>query len=192
MRPTDEPRRFAFRHPVVRTAVYAAIPVGTRLQAHAAAATELARVGAPLPVRARHLAHAAVSGDVDAARTLEAAALAVRPQAPGVSADWLKAAHRADPTPNGVAATVLAETLLEAGRLHEALEAVESLDPQDDATLARSAVVGAAVERLLGRHDAAKRRLEGALEATGAAGPHAARLAGTWPWGPTSGATTPR
>ncbi len=48
-------------------------PAGTRLQAHAAAATELARVGAPLPVRARHLAHAAVSGDVDAARTLEAA-----------------------------------------------------------------------------------------------------------------------
>ncbi len=38
--------------------------------------------------------------------------------------------------------------------------------------------MGAAVERLLGRHDAAKRRLEDALEATGAAGPHAARLAG--------------
>ncbi|MCW3017330.1 MAG: transcriptional regulator, LuxR family, partial [Solirubrobacterales bacterium] len=73
VRATADPRRFAFRHPVVRTAIYEGIPAGARLAGHAAAARELAHAGAALPVRARHLAHAATRGDRAAAATLIAA-----------------------------------------------------------------------------------------------------------------------
>ncbi|MDX6656408.1 MAG: hypothetical protein QOH62_1201, partial [Solirubrobacteraceae bacterium] len=168
---TEDARRFAFRHPVVRSAVYEALGAGARLAGHAAAARELARTGAPLAVRARHLAHGAATGDVEAAATLCAAAAGVRPQAPGVAADWLLAARRADPA--AVESPVLAETLVEAGRLEAALDVVD----EDGATQdARLAVAGASVERLLGRHDAARRRLVRALDAAAPESREAARV----------------
>jgi predicted ATPase len=46
IRPTSVPRRFAFRHPVIRHAVYAAAPGAWRLGAHARAAAALERHGA--------------------------------------------------------------------------------------------------------------------------------------------------
>ena len=46
VRPAGAPRRFAFRHPVVRHAVYVAAPGGWRLGAHARAARALERRGA--------------------------------------------------------------------------------------------------------------------------------------------------
>ena len=46
VRQADAPRRFAFRHPVVRHAVYEATPPGWRLGAHARAAHALERQGA--------------------------------------------------------------------------------------------------------------------------------------------------
>ncbi len=145
--PTDAPRRFAFRHPVVRTAIYAALGPGERLAGHAAAARELE--AAPLAIRARHLAHCA--RDATEATTLRAAAAAVRSHSPTIAADWLLAARRADPAG---AVAGLAETLVEAGRFEEALSVVEEAGDDPGA-----AVAGAAVERLLGRHDAARRRL---------------------------------
>jgi predicted ATPase len=157
---TDDPRRFAFRHPVMRTAVHEALGAGARLAGHAAAARELARSGAPLAVQARHLVHAAAPGDAESAATLRAAAAAVRRQVPTVAADWLLAARRADPA--GAEFGALAETLVEAGRLTTALEVVDEAPAQS----AQMAVAAAGVERLLGRHDAARRRLERALEAT--------------------------
>jgi DNA-binding NarL/FixJ family response regulator len=169
VRPTGDPRRFAFRHPVVRSAAYAALGPGARLARHAAAARQLARHGAPLAVRAQHLAQAAAPGDADAAATLRAAAATVRPQAPGVAADWLLAARRADPPAADL--PVLAETLVEAGRLEAALDVV---DEADGAHGARMAVTAAGIERLLGRHDAAGRRLRRALEAAAPGSPRAA------------------
>ena len=161
VRATGDPRRFAFRHPVVRTAVHDTLGAGARLAGHAAAARELAATDAPPAVRAQHLAHAAAPGDVEAAAALRAAAAGVRPQAPGVAADWLLAAHRADPASTEVA--TLVGTLVEAGRLVPALEVVDHA--AERAQDARLAVAGAGIERLLGRHDAARRRLHGALEA---------------------------
>jgi len=178
VRQTEDPRRFAFRHPVIRSAVYAAVPPGARLAGHEAAAQALA--GAPLPVRARHLAHSAAPGDVEAAATLRAAATLVRPQAPAIAADWLLVARRADPSVGTEDLSTLAETLVEAGRLQAALdlvdEAVAAADPDHGEPLIRLAVAGAAVERLLGRHGAARRRLERALEAAPDSGPGTARL----------------
>ena len=172
VRATPDPRRFAFRHPVVRTAVHDTLGAGARLAGHAAAARELAAMGAPLAARAQHLAHAAAPGDVEAAAALRAAAAGVRLQAPGVAADWLVAAHRADPGATEVA--TLVGTLVEAGRLAPALEVVDhaaevTQDP-------RLAVAGAGIERLLGRHDAARRRLHRALEATSPGSPEATRV----------------
>jgi DNA-binding NarL/FixJ family response regulator len=165
-------RHFAFRHPVVRTAVYEAIGAGARLAGHAAAARELAQAGAPLSVRARHLAHTAAPGDIEAAATLRAAAAAIRPQAPDVAADWLLVARRADPGRSEPA--VVAETLVEAGRLETALEVVEEAGVAEADP--RLAVAAASVERLLGRHDAARRRLEHALTLAEPGSPEAARV----------------
>ncbi len=171
VRASGDPRHFAFRHPVVRSAVYETLGAGARLAGHAAAAQSLAAANAPPSVRARHLAHAAVPGDVTAAAALCAAAADVRPRAPGVAADWLLAARRAD----GAAVTpyVLAETLVEAGRLTEALKVVDDVGRPGDARLA---VTGASVERTLGRHDASRRRLLRALDAAPPGRAAAARL----------------
>src|SRR3954454_24268016 len=64
VRATADPRAFAFRHPVIRTAIYEGLGAGERLAGHAAAAAALST--APPPARARHLAHAATPGDADA------------------------------------------------------------------------------------------------------------------------------
>ena len=71
---------------------------------------------------------------------------------------------RAARGPRRRAAGGLAETLVEAGRLTTALEVVD--EAGDAAHDARMAVAAAGVERLLGRHDAARRRLERALDTT--------------------------
>ncbi len=171
VRATGDPRRFAFRHPVVRSAVYEALGAGSRIARHRAAADELARVAAPLAVQARHLAHAAGVGDGAAARTLRGAAAIVRAQAPGVAADWLLAARRADPA--CVGAPELTQVLVEAGRLPAALDVVDGAGADTDPRLA---LAGASVERLLGRHAAARRRLLRALEAAAPGGGEAGRL----------------
>ena len=64
--PTDVPRRFRFRHPLVRRAVYASTPPGWILGAHARCAVELARRGARPTVRAHHVEYAAHHGDTEA------------------------------------------------------------------------------------------------------------------------------
>jgi predicted ATPase/DNA-binding NarL/FixJ family response regulator len=94
IRPTTTPRRFAFRHPLVRHAVYAAAPAAWRLQAHARAAAALARRGAGPVERAHHVEHAAERGDRAAVDLLADAAQRVFEQAPASAAHYLQSALR--------------------------------------------------------------------------------------------------
>jgi DNA-binding CsgD family transcriptional regulator len=94
VRGTSVPRRFAFRHPLVRDAVYAALPGGWRLGAHARAAAALERYGAGPIERAHHVEHAAVPGDADAIAVLTSAAERLQGLAPASAARFFAATLR--------------------------------------------------------------------------------------------------
>ena len=69
VRPTDVPRRFRFRHPLVRRAVYESTAGGWRLGAHERCAQLLAARGASTS-RAHHIERSAAQGDPAAVATL--------------------------------------------------------------------------------------------------------------------------
>jgi ATP/maltotriose-dependent transcriptional regulator MalT len=94
IRPTDQPRRFRFRHPLVRRAVYEGTAGGSRLAAHARAADALAARGATPAQRAHHAERAARPGDMDAVDLLTEAAAATAERAPATAAGWYGSALR--------------------------------------------------------------------------------------------------
>jgi DNA-binding CsgD family transcriptional regulator len=94
IRPTDEPRRFRFRHPLVRRAVYEGTPGGSRLAAHARAADALAAWGATPAQRAHHAERAARPGDMEAVDLLVEAAEESATRAPVTAAGWYGSALR--------------------------------------------------------------------------------------------------
>jgi len=98
VRPALTPRRFAFRHPIVRRAVYEAAAPGWRIAAHARAAEALERAGASPLARARHVEYSASPGDEAAVEVLAAAGHAAAPRAPAVAAHWYEAALRLLPS----------------------------------------------------------------------------------------------
>src|SRR4051794_21477258 len=89
---TDVPRRFAFRHPLVRRAVYESSKGGWRLAAHARAAQALAEQGASPAVRAHHVEQSGVRGEDAAIALLLEAGDADAPRAPAGAARWYAAA----------------------------------------------------------------------------------------------------
>jgi predicted ATPase len=94
IRPTDQPRRFRFRHPLVRRAVYEGTAGGSRLAAHARAADALEARGATPAQRAHHAERAARPGDMDAVVLLARAAAETEARAPTTAAGWLGSALR--------------------------------------------------------------------------------------------------
>jgi DNA-binding CsgD family transcriptional regulator len=167
VRGTETLREFAFRHPVIRTAVYQGQPIGHRLAVHTRAAHVLSETNRPLTEQARHLAWTASPGDSAAAAILHAAAGLVRPQAPSIAADWLLAARRAGTTDDPALVADLAEALVQSGRLDEALAVADDHSRPGNRTdnhRRRLTVVAASVERLLGRHEASLRRLTRSLD----------------------------
>ncbi len=170
VRGTGTLREFSFRHPVVRSAVYEGQSAARRLATHARAAEVLESTGHPVSSRARHLALTAAAGDLAAAGLLREAAATVRAQAPSIAADWLLAAQRAAQPCDLEPYSDLAEVLVQAGRLDEALEVTEtgsSLGVGTDLDRSRLHLAAASVERLLGRHDASLRRLSRTLAEMG-------------------------
>jgi DNA-binding NarL/FixJ family response regulator/tetratricopeptide (TPR) repeat protein len=166
VRPTGEGRQFAFRHPLVRRAVYDAVPPTARLAAHERVAEALEHRGAPAVVRAHHVEQSARPGDEAAIALLSEAGAAAGPSAPATAARWyaaglrLVADHdraRREQLLGGIAAALAA-----AGRLaesREALVALLELTPRLELV-----VQCAAVEGVLGRHADARARLEAALK----------------------------
>jgi len=101
VRPASAPGRFAFRHPVIRHAVYVAAPGGWKIGAHARAAAALERRGAGVVARAHHVEQAAAPGDHDAIALLTAAAEELQSPAPATAARFFAAALRLLPEDSG-------------------------------------------------------------------------------------------
>ena len=173
VRPTKVPRRFVFRHPLVRRAVLEAVPGGWRLAAHARAAAALAASGAEAAECAHHVEHAASPGDEQAIAVLLAAGAATAPRAPAVAEHWFEAALRllpAEDRERQVAVRVeLAGTLRSLGELERCrqtlLDALALLPA--DAVARRVDLIArcAAIEHWLGRHAEAHDRLARAWDA---------------------------
>jgi DNA-binding CsgD family transcriptional regulator len=171
VRPADGARRFAFRHPVVRHAVYDGAPGGWRLAAHGRAAAALERRGAGVVARAHHVEHAAELGDEAALALLEGAARELQAPAPASSARFHAAALRL--LPDGPehhdrrAATLiaLAEAQSAAGDRAAARLTLEaaSVDARDAQERHALAVRVANTEMWLGEEEQARRRLLVAL-----------------------------
>ena len=83
LHPTAVPRRFAFRHPLVRRAVYESARAGWRLSAHERAANAMEARGASSLERAHHVEYSATQSDGRAIAILTEAATASEGRSPG-------------------------------------------------------------------------------------------------------------
>lgn len=171
-RPTDVPRRFRFRHPLVRRVVYESTPAGWRIGAHERCAQALAARGAPPAMRAHHVEWSARHGDLDAVATLREAGEAAQQRTPESAARWFGAALRLLPSTSSSDDRVelllaQAGALAAAGRFaesHSALVDTMKILPSD-ATVMRARLTArcARLEHLLLRRVEARIRLERAL-----------------------------
>nr|WP_221382539.1 LuxR family transcriptional regulator [Actinoplanes polyasparticus] len=174
VRPTDAPRRFRFRHPLLRRAVYEAAPRAWRVGAHERLARALAERGVPPAGRAHHIVQAARPGDPEAVGLLRTAGDDVVRRAPGEAARWYRHATELQPEAPELWAA-LGGALGAAGRLGEAKDSlVRAIELTPPAELTRRVTLiasCAALEHTLGHHDSAHRRLTTALDRVGEAHP---------------------
>ncbi len=172
VRPTQVPRRFVFRHPLVRRAVYASTGGGWRLAAHARAAAALEQRGAAAAERAHHVEHSANQGDEAAIALLVEAGEETASRAPGAAARWFEAAQRLLPANDRERQARMRVSLASAqrslGELDQCrstlLEAAELLPEDAVARRVELTALCAAVEHWQGRHEDAHRRLVRAWE----------------------------
>lgn len=171
VRATDGRQGFRFRHPLVRRAVYDAMPPGSRLAAHERAAAVLEERGAEPGARAYHVERFAGPGDEASIRLLTEAAEAAADAAPATAARWYGAAiellaHDQDERRADLLGP-MARSLMAAGRLPESMDALEqaiSLKPADaGAERTRLALQAAQVGVLTGAYAEAERLLDSAL-----------------------------
>jgi DNA-binding NarL/FixJ family response regulator len=172
IRQTDVPRRFRFRHPLVRRAVYETTRGGWRLGAHERCADALGARGAPVAARAHHVERSARQGDIGAVAVLREAGEATARLAPESAARWFGGALRLLPQTAPVEARVellraRAGALAGAGHFvdsHEALLEAIAAVPERSSALHTTLTTGCArVERFLGRYEQAHARLVTAL-----------------------------
>ena len=167
VRPTAVPRRFIFRHPLVRRAVLESAPGGWKLAAHARAAAALEAGGAAAAECAHHVEHSAGPGDEQAIALLLRAGVETASRAPAVAAHWFEAALRllpAEDRERQVEVRVdLARTLRSLGELERCretlLDALALLPADAIARRVELTARCAAIEHWLGRHEEAHRRL---------------------------------
>lgn len=173
IRVTDVPRRFRFRHPLVRRAVYESAPAAWRLGAHERCADALAQRGVAATVRAHHVEHAGRHGDAATLAVLREAAEESAVRAPASAARWFAAALRALPAnaaPEERVELLLAraQALGATGQLDESREALLeciALVPGDAVEMRiRLTAACAGIEHMLGRHGDARERIAEALD----------------------------
>jgi DNA-binding NarL/FixJ family response regulator/tetratricopeptide (TPR) repeat protein len=186
VRQTEVPRRFRFRHPLVRRAIYESTPGGWRLGAHERSSAALAARGASAAERAHHVERSARRGDVAAVATLREAGEAAAERAPATAATWFGDALRL--LPETAPAEVRVELLLSRARAlvatgqfadgHSALLESIGLVPTEAVALrVRLTTACAGVEHLLGSHKEAHARLASAVDGLSDPGsPEAATL----------------
>jgi DNA-binding NarL/FixJ family response regulator len=172
VRETDVPRRFRFRHPLVRRAVYESTFGGWRLGAHERSARALAARGAPAAARAHHVERSARHGDMAAVATLREAGEAAAHRAPASAAHWFAAALNliSGETPAEERVELLlarAGSLAAIGQFSDShaalLESIALVPDEATALRVRLTTATAGVEHLLGLHDEAHARLLNAL-----------------------------
>ena len=172
IRPTDVPRRFRFRHPIVRRAVYESAPGGWRSERTSARPTRQGARSRPA-TRAHHVDISAKIGDAAAVATLAEAGRISAQRAPAIAVRWFSGALRLlpDSAPYGERVDLLlanATSLAATGRFSDAHAAIlESLAivPDEEAALRlKLSATCARVEHLLGHHDQAHARLVTALD----------------------------
>jgi len=172
VRPTATPRRFVFRHPLVRRAVIESAPGGWRLAAHARAAATLIARGAAAAECAHHVEQSASPGDQKAIALLLEAGAMTAPRAPAAAAHWFDAALRLLPSEDRErqieVRVVLARALRSLGELERCreilLDALDLLPAEAVANRVELTTRCAAIEHWLGRHEDAHRRLARAWE----------------------------
>jgi ATP/maltotriose-dependent transcriptional regulator MalT len=173
VRSAGAPRRFHFRHPLVRHAVYESCAPGARLAAHEHCANALAAQGAPATMRVHHVQHAARHGDLSAVAVLREAGMAAARRAPASAARWFELAlgllPQSAPREDRIDLLMaIAETQAAVGRFEKSREAVlDSLalvtDGEQDLWF-QLTVQCASLEQLLGRHEESHSRLTTALD----------------------------
>ncbi|MBV9166370.1 MAG: AAA family ATPase [Solirubrobacterales bacterium] len=173
IRAAATPRRFRFRHPIVRRAVYDGMRPGWRLGAHARAAAALIAAHAPASACAHHIERSAIAGDEHAIALMIEAARGAALRAPLTAGRWLLAALRLLPEDAdrerrlGLLAEA-ATALISGGAYDESLAALEealALVPPDQAA-SRAGMIArlAYAKRRSGRPFDSRPLLENALE----------------------------
>ena len=173
LRSTDAPRRFRFRHPLVRRAAYEGALPGWRVRAHQRCADALARRGASASARAHHIERSARCGDRAAIDLLRKAGDDSLRLAPASSARWFGAALRL--IPDGAPAEDLVDlhlaragALAASGHFNEShgtlLAAIDLVTDRSTTLFSTLATACARQERFIGRYEQARTRLLGALE----------------------------
>jgi ATP/maltotriose-dependent transcriptional regulator MalT len=174
IRSTDVPRRFRFRHPLVRRAVYETTSGAWRLGAHERCADLLAARGASAAARAHHVERSARFGDLGAVAVLCEAGEGAMRLAPASAARWFADALRLLPetVPTQERTGLLlarAQAQMADGHFaegHETLfEALASLPSESSALRVEITAACARVEHLLGRYAQAGARLSQELAA---------------------------
>jgi DNA-binding CsgD family transcriptional regulator len=176
IRATDTPGRYAFRHPILRRAVYESAETGFTLSAHRRAAELLEQWGASPVARAGHVERSARMGDLEAIAVLTAAADQAALTAPLNAARWLAGALRllpadAPPCRRLELLIPLATALGTSGQVEEArarLAEALPLLPVDEVVL-KARLVGAMarLDHMAGRHGGARELLQRALTEVG-------------------------
>jgi ATP/maltotriose-dependent transcriptional regulator MalT len=176
IRTTDVPRRFRFRHPLVRRAVYETTAGAWRLGAHERCAEALELRGATAMARAHHVERSAREGDLGAVAVLREAGEAAALLAPASAARWFGGALRLLPesSPSEERIPLLlarADSLAATGRFSDShtalLDCLEIVQRGAEGWRVRVTTACAAVEHLLGLQSEAHRHLATALAELG-------------------------